>query len=180
MRYNIETKLTPSEPELTLEPRAFAGALLSIIESAGVATRTTVQSFDWRTLVHIRETRPTIRTACLTHEAPDNDTIQRGREGASPWTAGLDIDAFAGSVPDLVAAAGCSIWSPHYADLDRSEVERAHAIHIEVIPWTVNEPNAIQSVMDLGVDGLISDTRRDTALMSHGPIPLVGDVAGIG
>ena len=67
------------------------------------------------------------------------------------------MDAFGGSVPELVNAAGCAVWSPRYQDLDRSQVERAHALDIEVIPWTANEPSVVENMIDLGVDGLISD-----------------------
>ena len=41
--------------------------------------------------------------------------------------------------------------------LDRSEVERLQQKGILVIPWTVNKPQAIQKMMDWGVDGIITD-----------------------
>jgi len=33
----------------------------------------------------------------------------------------------------------------------------ARAFGLKVIPWTVNEPAAIERALDLGVDGLITD-----------------------
>jgi glycerophosphoryl diester phosphodiesterase len=36
-------------------------------------------------------------------------------------------------------------------------VQQAHAIGIDVLPWTVNEPADMQKLIDMGVDGIISD-----------------------
>jgi glycerophosphoryl diester phosphodiesterase len=36
-------------------------------------------------------------------------------------------------------------------------VVEARALGLRVIPWTVNEPAAIERVLDLAVDGLITD-----------------------
>ena len=174
IRYNVETKLTPDEPDLTPAPIDFADALVAVLEEQGVAARTMVQSFDWRTLRRVREGAPDLETACLTTEEADGDTIQRGKPGASAWTGGLDVDDFDGSVLRLVQASGCRIWSPRQIDLTASDVAAAHAVGIRVIPWTVNEPADIATVLELGVDGIISDhpDRVRSALKSRGrPLP---------
>ena len=36
-------------------------------------------------------------------------------------------------------------------------VAEAHSLGLLVVPWTVNDPLAMEKVMALGVDGLISD-----------------------
>ena len=73
--------------------------------------RPTWPRVDWRSLRHVQQVAPDIATVCLTSEYEGEDTVQRGRDGASPWTAGLDVDDFDGSVPRLVKAAGCAVWS---------------------------------------------------------------------
>ena len=93
----------------------------------------------------------------MTDEQPDEDTIEAGRPGASPWLGGLDVDDFDGSVPRLVLASGARTWSPHYLDLDAKRVEEAHALGLSVVPWTVNEPDDMRRVLGLGVDGIITD-----------------------
>src|SRR5262249_61893945 len=77
------------------------------------AARFSIQSSDWRTLAILRRIAPEIERVCLSIDGGSGDTLQRDQPGASPWTVGLDIDDFGGSAPRLVAAAGCSIWSPN-------------------------------------------------------------------
>jgi glycerophosphoryl diester phosphodiesterase len=44
-------------------------------------------------------------------------------------------------------------------------VERAHATGTEVHVWTVNEPDDVEYVLDLGVDAVITD--RPGGLLDH-------------
>ena len=41
--------------------------------------------------------------------------------------------------------------------IDRRFIARAHAHNIQVHVWTINDPDAMQRYLDLGVDGLITD-----------------------
>ncbi|MDX1514670.1 MAG: glycerophosphodiester phosphodiesterase family protein, partial [Gammaproteobacteria bacterium] len=85
VRFNVETKVRPDRPELTLEPEAFADRLVAALREAGIAERATVQSFYWRTLDRVRAVAPEIVTVCLTSERDWLNNIARGR-GRSPWT----------------------------------------------------------------------------------------------
>src|SRR5260221_4760042 len=89
-RFNIETKLTPTPGADTPDPETFAAAFAAAVREAGLAARTSVQSFDWRTLVAMRRIAPEIERVCLTIDGGNGDTLQRGRPGASPSTAGFD------------------------------------------------------------------------------------------
>jgi glycerophosphoryl diester phosphodiesterase len=60
-------------------------------------------------------------------------------------------------VPRAVHAAGGKIWAPNQTYLTPALVGEAHALGIVVIPWTVNEPAMMMKLMDMGVDGIISD-----------------------
>jgi glycerophosphoryl diester phosphodiesterase len=174
IRFNIETKITPTSGADVPAPEIFAAAVARAIAEAGLTTRASVQSFDWRTLVILRRIAPEIERVCLSDEQPGDDTIERGKPGPSPWTAGLDVDDFGGSTPRLVAAAGCAAWSPNFADLTRDKVAEAKALGIKVIPWTVNERTDMERIIDMGVDGIISDypDRLRAALTAKGiPVP---------
>jgi len=150
VRFNIETKLSSAAPGETLAPQPFARALVAQVRAAGMAGRTTVQSFDWRTLQVVEKEAPDIATAYLTG---------RRHGGASQ--------------PRAVHAAGGRLWSPSYEALDSAEMIEARALGLRVIPWTVNEPAFIERYLDLGVDGIISDyPERVRASLARRGLPL--------
>ena len=157
VRFNVETKLEPRHPELTPAPERFAEAVIAVVRSQGMAARTTLQSFDWRTLRHARRMAPEIPTVCLTTQQAGDDNVEAGRPGASPWLAGLDVDDFGGSVPRAAHAVGCAVWSPNARDLTPPALAQAHAEGLKVIVWTVNEEPEMDALIEAGVDGIISD-----------------------
>jgi glycerophosphoryl diester phosphodiesterase len=133
VRFNIETKLVPEAPDETLAPEPFARALIAEVRKAGVAARTTIQSFDFRTLAVVQRESPEISTAYLTS----------GKKGEA--------------VPRTVHEARGTIWSPNFQDLDARALAKARELRLKVIPWTVNEPADIARVLEMKVDGMISD-----------------------
>ena len=157
IRFNLETKLTPLAPEETAGPEEFARAVVAVLRAEGMLGRANVQSFDWRVLFEARRLAPELSTVCLTAEQSWLDNVHRGRPDPSPWTAGLDVGAFGGSVPRLVEAAGCRGWSPYYRDLTAEAVAEAHALGLKVVVWTVNEVDEMLALARLGVDGIITD-----------------------
>jgi glycerophosphoryl diester phosphodiesterase len=157
VRLNVETKLSPLEPHLAPAPEEFARILVDQLRGAGATDRVTVQSFDWRTLQRIQSLAPELITAYLTAEQRWLDNVQRARPGVSPWTAGMDVDDFEGSIPRMIKQAGGDIWSPYFRDLDAARLEEAQALGLRVVVWTVNEVPDMHALMELGVDGIISD-----------------------
>lgn len=154
VRLSLETKLNPLAPDDTAAPEPFARALVAAVRDAGLASRTSIQSFDWRTLQVIQREAPEIATVHLTARQRWLDNVGSGP--ASPWTAGFAL-ADHGSVPKLVRAAGGKIWSSFHGDLDAAQVKEAQALGLQVLAWTVNEPAQIEAMLGLGVDGIISD-----------------------
>jgi glycerophosphoryl diester phosphodiesterase len=131
VRFNIETKISPEAPQDTLPPEAFARSLLAEIRKAGVEKRTTVQSFDWRTLKVVEREAPEIATAYLT-----------GSRNADP---------------QRVHASGGRIWSPDFSTLTPESFAAAKRLGLKIVPWTVNEKADIERMLKFGVDGIISD-----------------------
>jgi glycerophosphoryl diester phosphodiesterase len=151
VRFNIETKLHPLKADETASPEAFVSALLGVIKTAGLASRVTIQSFDWRTLQLVQKAEPSITTVYLTIQTANNDNV---RDGA--WTAGFKI-ADHGSVPRLVKAAGGTVWSPNGGALTEALVKEAQGLGLKVVPWTINNPPDMDRFIGWGVDGLITD-----------------------
>lgn len=156
VRFNIETKVSPLQPAQTLAPAPFARALLAAIRKAGMEGRVTIQSFDWRTLALVQKEAPAIPTVYLSARQSWTDNILADAPGGSPWTAGQQFRDH-GSVPKMVRAAGGRIWSPYYGELDAAQLAEARSLGLAVVVWTVNEPEHIRRMLDLGVDGVISD-----------------------
>jgi glycerophosphoryl diester phosphodiesterase len=178
VRFNIETKLTPGSGADTPDPEAFAAALAKAVRDASLATRVTVQSFDWRTLMAMRRIAPEIDRVCLSIDGGGGDTLRRGQPGASPWTAGLDIDDFGGSAPRLVAATGCTVWSPNHRNVTPEALAEAGALRLQVIPWTVNDRADMARLIQMGVSGIITDyPDRLRAVMTEKGMPLPPVVA---
>jgi glycerophosphoryl diester phosphodiesterase len=158
VRFNIETKITPTSGSNTPDPATFARMVIAVVREAGVVDRVTVQSFDWRTLIEVKRIAPEIETSCLTIQTQNDDTMQQTPDGGpSPWHAGLALRDHGGSVPALVKAAGCGVWSMFWRNLSPKELAAAHALGLKVLPWTVNERGDMRTLIDLGVDGIISD-----------------------
>ena len=156
-RFNLETKIRPGGGDDTVDAATFARLVIAAVRMAGVAPRTTVQSFDWRTLLEVKRLAPDVATACLTIETPDFDTVARQATAPSPWHAGLDLRKHGGSLPRLVAAAGCSTWSMFWRNVTAGEVAEAHALGLNVLPWTVNDPVEMARLIEMRVDGIITD-----------------------
>ncbi len=156
VRFNIETKISPLAPAKTTDPENFTRTLISAVRSAGMAERTAIQSFDWRTLQVVQKEAPEIPTVYLTVEKGFMDSIQRDRP-YSPWTAGFHVSRYGGSIPRMVKATGGAVWSPYYAEITREQVREAQALGLKVVVWTVNDPADMRRMIEWGVDGIISD-----------------------
>lgn len=128
-KFNIETKLSPDAPEETVGPEEFAKLLITEIKKAGA--KATIQSFDFRTLKVVEREAPEIPTVYLTNGSASD--------------------------PDQVHRAGGKIWSPNYEDLTQGKLERARGLRLRVVAWTVNEPADIARMLDMRLDGIISD-----------------------
>ena len=156
IRFNIETKISPEHPQRTLPPAEFARALIEVIRREKLESRVSIQSFDWRTLQVVQQEAPQITTVYLSAQQSWQDNI-RASDTASPWTAGLHVSGYAGSVPRMVKAAGGTVWSPYYGEVTPNAVREAQQAGLKIVVWTVNAPRDIVRMLDFGVDGIISD-----------------------
>lgn len=172
MRFNIETKINPLKPNDTLEPEAFVNAVLLAVEKSGLQQQITIQSFDWRTLQLVQKLAPELDTVYLTAQQNWLDNVKSEGGKASGWTAGFILSDYQ-SVPAMVKAAGGTVWSPFYGDLTAPMVKDAQALGLKVIPWTVNDAETMGTLIDAGVDGLISDyPDRLRAVAAEKSLPL--------
>jgi len=132
--YNMEIK---SEVEwdsvLCPNPQTFARLVVDELEDLGIKKRVVIQSFDMRPLREVRALDNDLRIALLVY---------------LPQRLQDQLDQL-GFVPD--------IYSPYYKLVTANLVKEAHAQSMKVIPWTVNETTLMDSLLQMGVDGIITD-----------------------
>lgn len=165
--FNIETKVEAGAPEETAPREQFVEVTIREIREAGVLNRTMIQSFDWGALMLVREVEPRLPIVALTNF----DFLQVDQPGASPWLGGLDIDDFGDSLVAITDSFGAdaispvhgfpqdgTVGDPDYVPYTTAElVDEAHAAGIAVVPWTIDDPATLESLIDAGVDGLITN-----------------------
>ncbi|MBL7938932.1 MAG: glycerophosphodiester phosphodiesterase [Flavobacteriales bacterium] len=131
--FNIEIKSDPALYD-TFQPRPgpFASQVLATIDSLGLADRCIVQSFDPAVLEAVHAERDDIPLALLVEQA--------------------DLERDLRSLTFTP-----NIYSPHFSAVDSSMLGTLRTKEIDLVVWTVNEVADIRRMLDLGVDGIISD-----------------------
>ena len=125
---NLELK-----PQLALEPLAYIGLLLPLLREHKMEPRVMVQSFDFRVLQAMRELAPDIRCGALV-EDDDRDFVTIAKQAGDAHYVG-----------------------PQFGLVTPEKVRQAHAVGIQVLPWTVNAPGDWARMAEAGVDGIITD-----------------------
>jgi glycerophosphoryl diester phosphodiesterase len=134
VRFNIEIKSRLEFDGIYHPPvEEFALALYRDVKEHELLDRTSIQSFDPRAL------------EALHRIDPDAETV---------WLISNQL-----SLAENLARLSFKpdIYSPDYRLVGKVMVEQLRALYIKLIPWTVNEPEDMRRLMDLGVDGLITD-----------------------
>jgi glycerophosphoryl diester phosphodiesterase len=164
---NVETKVEAGAPEQTAPREQFVQITAREIRDAGLLNRVTIQSFDWGALMRMREVEPRLPIVALTNR----DFLQIDQDGASPWLGGLDIDDFDDSLVAAAASFGADAISPVHGFPQNGKVTdpgyepyttpelvaEAHAAGLAVVPWTIDDAATMASLMDAGVDGIITN-----------------------
>lgn len=139
VRLDLELKRVPFHPETIgddfdgVRPGLLERQVVDAVRASGVGARTSVRSFDHRSVRAIRMLAPEIETALL---VAGTALLSPGR---------------------LCRDAGCRTYCPDFEFLDEAQVREAHAESVRVVPWTVNEPDDWQRLLDWGVDGIATD-----------------------
>jgi glycerophosphoryl diester phosphodiesterase len=139
VRFDLEIKRVPYRPEFIGDP--FDGKAPGLLERktieairvAGMIERTSVRSFDHRSVAAVRALAPDMPTAVLVADTAPLSPV--------PWAR----------------QAGASAYCPGLEFVDELLIRQAHAEGILVIPWTVNEPEDWSRLLAWGVDGITTD-----------------------
>ncbi|MFV0553221.1 MAG: glycerophosphodiester phosphodiesterase family protein [Mangrovibacterium sp.] len=133
--YNIEIKSSEAKEAkgLTIDYKEFADKSMAVLLSKNLGERLLVQSFDVRCLNYIHAQYPDVAQAYL---------VENEKSFADNM-AKLDF------VP--------SAFSPYFPMVNAELVATCQAKNMKLVPWTVDKPEDIQRMLDLGVDGIISN-----------------------
>lgn len=137
--YNIEIKSEPSEYGISQpRPAEFSKLVYEVIQSKVPLERVTLQSFDFDVLKYWQK------------------QMQTGRYEKVKLAALVsNLKSIEANLEDLGFIP--AIYSPYYKLLSADKVKLLHEKGMQVIPWTVNDVQAMKEVKALGVDGLITD-----------------------
>lgn len=162
---NIETKSYPDPASAgyknNADPKKFVEVFNNIVKKYDMEDRVVLQSFDWQTLIEMKKLNPNISTSALWQEQPswgrDSESLRRYEKKKSPWLGGLNIKDYQGNPVKAAHAIGADIISPYYTEISKQDVDEAHFLGMKVVPWTVNNEKDMNMLLDMGVDGIISD-----------------------
>jgi len=132
--FNIEIKSMPEwDNKYTPEPAQFVELVLQVIRELNIEEQTIIQSFDPRILNELYKTNTLVKTAYLVF-------IERDLEQALVLLEKL---------PD--------IYAPNFILVSKDLVKQVHQKGMKIIPWTVNDLDVMRNLIDMGVDGMITD-----------------------
>jgi glycerophosphoryl diester phosphodiesterase len=137
--FDLELKRVPFFPQVINDgfdgttPGVLEERIAEAVRRAGVVARTTVRSFDHRCLRLLRRLEPGLTGAVLIAE-----------------TAPV-------APAELIERAEAQVYCPDYLFLDAALVRQVHEAGARVLPWTVNQPEHWQRLLDWGVDGITTD-----------------------
>lgn len=134
VRYNIEMKSRPEWYGSMVPPPAdFAQLLYDELSKFDILDRINIQSFDPAPLIEMRKIDPDVKQAILvSNDEPMEYHLER-----------------LGYTPE--------IWSPNYQLVNPEIVRTAHEKGMKVVPWTVNETEEMRKLLEMGIDGIITD-----------------------
>lgn len=132
--YNIELKSSESlYDEFQPAPAEFVELVMEVVKEKGIEEKSNIQSFDIHILKEMHREYPHITLAYLVSDGGIETNLVR--LGFQP-----------------------QIYSPHYSLVkDSLFVDSVRRLGMKLIPWTVNDPTAIDRMLDLRVDGIITD-----------------------
>lgn len=134
VRWNIEIKSRPEWDGIRTPPvDTFARLVVAEIAALGLQGACTVQSFDPRALRAVRALSPDLTLALLVENVL-SPAKNLERLGFTP-----------------------AIYSPYHALVKASTVRFCRQKGMKLIPWTVNDTPTMRRLIQLGVDGIITD-----------------------
>jgi len=134
--------------------------IASALRRHGLIERAVASSFWTSTLRDLRAEEPQLAVGITYPEDRRGLARRRLLTPLVPAAVAVLARAVPRRLPRWLKSTGATVAMLHYAVLSRAAVDRCHESDAAVWAWTVNEPELLGRVVDLGVDGVISDNPR--------------------
>lgn len=154
---NVEVKSHAEDDDLYDPPEIIVSDVLDLLEKHDLSKRCVLSSFDWRVLLECAKRAPQIVRGHLTLEHSHGTSMVPNIVDGSAWMGGVTRADHDGCLPQTIVALGGTVWCPYFKDLTEDALKCAHDLGLLVNVWTVNTLDDINSMADMGVDGIISD-----------------------
>lgn len=133
-QYNVELKSQPTWYNIfTPAPKKFVELALQEISLLEIENQITLQSFDPAILNEVHRQAPNISTSFLVE----------------------NMDGLEANLEKLTFTP--TVYSPYFKLLNIGAINAMHKKGMKVIPWTINDPVIMKKLIEIGVDGIITD-----------------------
>ena len=135
-------------------------AVAETLRRHGLVERAVVSTFRPESLRALSAAEPGLRLGLTYPE--DRHGLSRRRVLAPAMRAGLGLmrSALAPRIGRMLTDAHATAAMLHWRVVSRAVVERCHASDVPVLAWTVETPEQVRRLDELGVDGVIADDPR--------------------
>jgi glycerophosphoryl diester phosphodiesterase len=146
IRLNLEIKRDPNHPEFTLNPPELVKKVIDKVKQSKFSDRVYYSSFDPEVLSEVRKVDPNAQIGFLF----DEESLDEARK--------IDPQAGIEFLVHLASSLKADVLSPEHSFLkDANYVRSLQKSGFRVIPWTVNHHKRWAELIEMGVDGMISD-----------------------
>jgi glycerophosphoryl diester phosphodiesterase len=133
--YNIEIKSKPDQDGYYQpKPDVLIRMVMEVVNSKQISNRFYIQSFDIRQIQEVHKNYPHVVTGFLTSDKEVSFEKNLEMIGFNP-----------------------QIYSPNYKLVTPALIRKCHDLGMKFVPWTVNTSEEIKLLIEMGVDGIITD-----------------------
>ncbi|MBE1283321.1 MAG: glycerophosphodiester phosphodiesterase [Rhodobacteraceae bacterium] len=151
----VELKHAPKTdtPQAPLD--VFVGAVVADLTAFRLVEQSWLHAFNWAVLEEGARQCPELRRSHL--------SIAQGHfpfatfKAGSDWLGGIEWNEDLPAVFRGLKTCGAAVWSPYHKDASPEAITAAQSNGLDVMVWTVNEPETLRRMINAGVEGMITD-----------------------
>jgi len=116
--------------------------VIDLVRERGMVDQVVAISFDWPTLLEVKEIEPAMRTGALANSSWMTDRLRQSPEEI---------------VAEVAQSTGADYFLPNAGNVSEDLVRAAHARGMRIGVWTVNAAADMERLAGYGVDAITTD-----------------------